>query len=255
MKARAFLDAVRGYNAQPAGSRTPPQDRPPKMGTIDPAYAGLGPAKVQFDGETSVSAKAYVCVNCQVAPNDRVVLIPAGKTLIIIGTVGGGSLAPGTSIEGYWTVAPSGFMLEVGTVLVRATYPALFAAIGTAYNTGGETSLQFRIPDSRGATIVGKAASGTFATLGVKVGAESVTHSHPLSNNGHAAIDMGAVNPAAYVKKSAAGSWTATHQIGAGTGAASSFATTNGADLMGATDGTLSSVIQPSIVLSRAIKL
>lgn len=87
-KAKDFLDAVRGYTQQPAGTRVPAQDRPPKMGTVDPAYTGTGPAKVKFDGEPAVSTKAYVCVNCSPAAGDRVVLIPVGKTLAIIGTIG-----------------------------------------------------------------------------------------------------------------------------------------------------------------------
>lgn len=37
-----------------------------------------------------------------------------------------------------------------GAVVLRATYPDLFAAIGTTYNTGGESGTQFRLPDKRG---------------------------------------------------------------------------------------------------------
>lgn len=37
-----------------------------------------------------------------------------------------------------------------GPLLLRASYPRLFAKIGTAFNIGGETSLQFRGPDFRG---------------------------------------------------------------------------------------------------------
>lgn len=87
-KAKDFLDAVRGYTQQPAGTRAPAQDRPPKMGTVDAAYTGAGPAKVKFDGETTTSTKAYTLINCQVAASDRVALIPLGKTLVIIGTIG-----------------------------------------------------------------------------------------------------------------------------------------------------------------------
>lgn len=37
-----------------------------------------------------------------------------------------------------------------GAVLLRASYQRLFAVIGTTHNTGGETPLQFRLPDYRG---------------------------------------------------------------------------------------------------------
>ncbi|MDI3184649.1 phage tail protein [Pseudomonas paracarnis] len=42
-----------------------------------------------------------------------------------------------------------------GAVLVRSSYPLLFSVIGTTHNTGGETPLQFRIPDYRGEFIRG----------------------------------------------------------------------------------------------------
>ncbi|AYG07767.1 tail fiber protein [Pseudomonas fluorescens] len=37
-----------------------------------------------------------------------------------------------------------------GAVVLRASYPRLFNNIGTTWNTGGESSLQFRLPDFRG---------------------------------------------------------------------------------------------------------
>lgn len=44
----------------------------------------------------------------------------------------------------------SGWLKCTGAVLLRTAYPKLFALIGTTYNTGGELSTQFRIPDWRG---------------------------------------------------------------------------------------------------------
>lgn len=51
--------------------------------------------------------------------------------------------------------APSGFLLCDGSVKNRADFPALFGVIGTAYNTGGETGTQFRVPDLRGRVAAG----------------------------------------------------------------------------------------------------
>lgn len=42
---------------------------------------------------------------------------------------------------------PAGLLAANGTVVLRADYPALFDAIGTTYNTGGETGAQFRLPN------------------------------------------------------------------------------------------------------------
>lgn len=87
--AKRLLNNVTGYGNAPRGPKPPAQDRPPKMGTVDPAYIGSGPAKVTFDGETSMSSKAYVVVGIAPAASDRVVLFPVGKTYIIVGTLGG----------------------------------------------------------------------------------------------------------------------------------------------------------------------
>lgn len=52
-------------------------------------------------------------------------------------------------------VPSSGWLKCNGAVLSRASYELLFSAIGTIHNTGGETSLQFRLPDYRGEFVRG----------------------------------------------------------------------------------------------------
>lgn len=44
------------------------------------------------------------------------------------------------------TVAPAKWLICNGSVVLRATYPELFAVLSTNYNWGGETVLDFRIP-------------------------------------------------------------------------------------------------------------
>lgn len=44
----------------------------------------------------------------------------------------------------------SAFLKENGAVVSQAAYPALYAAIGANYNTGGEGAGNFRLPESRG---------------------------------------------------------------------------------------------------------
>lgn len=177
--ARAFLEATRGYVEPTApGAETKSYDRPVKLGTVDSAYTGSGRPRVLFDGESLLGLRTYSWVGTPPRANDRVVLVPQGHTFVIVGTleaVPGANLPPGTSVEGHWTSAPLGFLLEDGAVVLRADYPALFAVLGTRYNTGGETAAQFRLPDSRGRVAVPKAAAGTFATLGATGGAETHT--------------------------------------------------------------------------------
>lgn len=53
----------------------------------------------------------------------------------------------GTAVIFLGTGTPPPGLLEAdGSLLNRADYPDLFAAIGTTYNTGGETSATFRLP-------------------------------------------------------------------------------------------------------------
>jgi hypothetical protein len=52
-------------------------------------------------------------------------------------------------------VPPAGWLKCNGALLSRASYQRLFAVIGTVHNIGGETALQFRLPDYRGEFVRG----------------------------------------------------------------------------------------------------
>ncbi len=53
------------------------------------------------------------------------------------------------------TISPAANWIPCnGLILARATYPDLFTAIGTTYNTGGESGSEFRVPDLAGRTMV-----------------------------------------------------------------------------------------------------
>lgn len=101
------------------------------------------------------------------------------------------------------TVAPVGWLLCAGQTVARATYPALFAVIGTLYNTGGEAGTDFRLPDFRGRVPAGLDNMGgsdagrldwanTPGTTGgeqkhLLTAAESgvPAHTHPITDPGH----------------------------------------------------------------------
>lgn len=83
-------------------------------------------------------------------------------------------LPPGIIVPYGGTAAPSGWLLCDGTAVSRTDYADLFAVLGTAYGAGNGTTT-FNLPDLQGRVSVGKAAAGTFATLGGTGGAETVT--------------------------------------------------------------------------------
>lgn len=99
MEAYSFLETLAGV------ARHSVPDRAVKFATIDPAYdpasyPGTLP-KVTFDGESALTVKRYASTYAP-APGDRVVMIPAGTTYLIVGKVGG-SGGSGGSGAGAWS--------------------------------------------------------------------------------------------------------------------------------------------------------
>jgi microcystin-dependent protein len=96
----------------------------------------------------------------------------------------GGAINPPT------TNPPSGWLYCNGAAYSRTSYAALFAVIGTAYGAGDGTTT-FNVPDMQQRFPLGKAASGTGATLGGTGGAidhthTSAAHSHTVYAHTHA---------------------------------------------------------------------
>ena len=86
-------------------------------------------------------------------------------------------------------VAPARWLVCDGTAKEQAAFPELYAAIGTRFNTSGETPSQFRLPAIAGRTIVGTGAGSglTSRALADKWGVESValtTTQIPSHNHG-----------------------------------------------------------------------
>lgn len=71
--------------------------------------------------------------------------------------------------------APSGWLMCDGSAISRTQYANLFAVIGVTYGVGDNVTT-FNIPDLRQRFPLGKAASGTGATLGSTGGAIDHTH-------------------------------------------------------------------------------
>jgi hypothetical protein len=94
MRPISFLDAVAGYTLATPGSSA---DRPVKLATVDASYNPLvdwpdqpPPARVTFEGETTLSTKAYPIASGVIPfPEQRVFLIPQGNSYLIAGILGG----------------------------------------------------------------------------------------------------------------------------------------------------------------------
>ena len=90
------------------------------------------------------------------------------------------------------TTAPSGWLKCEGQAVSQTTYAALYAAIGSTWNTGGEGAGNFRLPDLRGMFLRGTGTNATGSSsgaVGPSVGAYAadtyLNHSHAVTDPGH----------------------------------------------------------------------
>lgn len=97
-------------------------------------------------------------------------------------TVTGAGLMPAGAITQYGgAAAPTGWLLCDGTEYAEASYAALFTAIGSTYNTGGETTDYFRVPDFKGRVAAGVDSSAGRITSNNTIGASSGAETHTLT--------------------------------------------------------------------------
>jgi microcystin-dependent protein len=82
---------------------------------------------------------------------------------------------------------PEGWVLCNGANVNEATYPDLYAVIGTTWGVGGGSGGDFNLPDLRGYFARGAGGSNTGATLPQSI----EEHSHGLAGHTHPASDSG----------------------------------------------------------------
>ena len=153
-------------------------------------------------------------------------------------------LPVGTYVDGAWTTAPAGYLLANGAAVSRTTYANLFAVIGTTYGAGNG-STTFNLPDTRGRVTVDQSSDAEFDVIGEKQGerqhtltiAEMPSHSHSMPNVISWPINANA--PEHIANNWGSSSWP---QV---VGVSGTYATGGGGS---------HNVIQPSIVVKRAIK-
>lgn len=140
----------------------------------------------------------------------RVIIVLSGNdgpefttTGILVG--GFGQTMVGEGKIWFGSTAPAGWLFAAGQVLAQASYTALFAIVGTAYNTGGEGAGNFRMPDLRGRVPFGRADMGGtdpgtltatfYGTDPTTLGAQGGSEDHTLTTaeipaHAHSIIDV-----------------------------------------------------------------
>jgi len=95
------------------------------------------------------------------------------------------ALLPAGAVQAFaMNSAPAGWLAANGSAVSRATYAALFAAIGTTYGAG-DGSTTFALPDLRGYFVRGSGTNsdGTAAgTFGAKQADEFGSHQHSYTD-------------------------------------------------------------------------
>lgn len=194
--------------------------------------------------------------------------------LTVSGNITGkGGIPPGFMGPYAGSTAPSGWLLCYGQSLLRASYVALFAAIGTAYGTVDST--HFSLPDLRGRLAAGKddmggsAASRLTSTTmtpdGATLGATGGAQTETIAQTNLPAITLATAIASGQgshghstVGASAAGGTPNQVQILTGNGAFS-FVTGNAVlpAMVGTTplggSGTALTTVQPSIITNYII--
>lgn len=192
-----------------------------------------------------------------------------------VATAIGGNVATtpaGTSIEGYWTSPPVGYLLENGQSVSRTEYASLFAVIGTTFGAGNG-STTFNVPDSRGRVAVNlNPADSEFNTIGKTSGAKTHTltiaqmpsHTHIQNAHNHTQNPHNHANPVAVTNGGNAGNFRSIFATNSpfwsradwNNATASTTATNNAATATNQSTGGSGAHnnIQPSIVVTRAIK-
>lgn len=166
------------------------------------------------------------------------------------------SVAPGVISDFGGTAAPFGYLLCDGTVYPQASYPALFTAIGTNWNTGGEGAGNFRVPDLRGRASIGAGqGSGlTNRTLAQLIGEENhtlVVGEMPV--HAHGTTDAGHFHTGRFSNLYSAGAGLAPSTVG-GTIATITESAFSNITIQNAGGGGAHNNMQPSAVVTKIIK-
>lgn len=84
---------------------------------------------------------------------------------------------------------PAGWFICDGQELVEATFVTLFDALGTSFNTGGETAGSFRVPDCRGRITAGVDGAANRLTTAHASGVDGNTRGNTGGDEAHTLLE------------------------------------------------------------------
>lgn len=215
----AFLEVAKAAVTESIAAVPTPTFRPGDVQGIDPAART---ASVLIDGDTA-PITAQILTDLP-GVNDRVMVtfVPP-SSVFVTGLISASGVPPG-SVQAYAGpithhpgaessatsgAPPRGWLWCAGQTVSRATYSALFAAIGETYGSG-DGSTTFAVPDFRGRVPVGlDNMGGTDAgrlaasnTLGGTGGSNTIStsqlpsHAHDLGSHSHSWSGSGSLSGA-----------------------------------------------------------
>jgi microcystin-dependent protein len=131
-----------------------------KADSLSPTFTGTPAAPTPAVGTNTTQLATTAFVIASVGPTGHMLLWPTAT-------------------------APTGFLLCAGTAVSRSTYAALFAVIGSTYGAG-DGSTTFNLPNFNNRSPIG---AGDLYAANAQVGSKDavvVSHTHTLTDPGHA---------------------------------------------------------------------
>lgn len=144
---------------------------------------------VVTQGSQNISFESFLSGSMSLQPGDVVILMASRDASLVnrwevISLFRNAEKVPTGSIQAMATsTVPLGYLKANGSVVSRTTFARLFAVIGTTFNTGGESSSDFRLPDLRGEFIRGwddGRGVDSGRTLGGAQGQAIQSHDHSI---------------------------------------------------------------------------
>lgn len=132
-------------------------------------FSGTG-LNITYNATSMISPWA---LDYRTVPNEILEFISLGSGNYQFYSLNGPKERTGTTIEANSSSTPAGFLPEDGTSLLRATYPGLFAEIGTTFGTVDGT--HFTAPLTLGLVVINRDPANSIITVASTNGANAAT--------------------------------------------------------------------------------